>query len=67
MSIYGVGADIVEVSRLEDIIKNYGENFLNRIFTDFEQPHFPRILTIDNLADSGKLSYCATKSPPKHW
>lgn len=31
--IHGVGVDIVEVDRIRDSVKNFGEEFLNRVFT----------------------------------
>ena len=35
--IIGIGTDIMEISRIEKIIKQYGEKFLNKYFTDDEQ------------------------------
>ncbi len=37
MSNIFIGTDIVEVIRINHSIKNYGESFLNRIFTESEQ------------------------------
>lgn len=37
--IYGIGTDIVEVERIKNSIDNYGERFLNRIFTEIEQKY----------------------------
>ncbi len=34
--IIGVGTDIVEVKRIEKIVEEYGEKFLNKIFTQAE-------------------------------
>ena len=34
--IYGVGIDLVENSRMEKIIKKWGQKFLHRIFSDGE-------------------------------
>ncbi len=34
--ISGVGTDIVEVSRIEQAIKRWGNHFLNHVFTDEE-------------------------------
>jgi len=34
--IYGIGTDIVEVERIKNSIENYGQRFLNKIFTQFE-------------------------------
>ncbi|RMF55558.1 MAG: holo-[acyl-carrier-protein] synthase [Calditrichaeota bacterium] len=36
MNTYGVGIDIVEIARIDDLIKRYGERFLNRVFTPGE-------------------------------
>ena len=36
MGVLGVGVDIVEVKRIRDLREKYGENFLGKIFTDFE-------------------------------
>ena len=35
MNIY-VGTDIIEVERIQDSIKEHGDNFINRIFTEEE-------------------------------
>ena len=37
--IFGIGTDIVEVSRIATAIEKYGERFLNRIFTKTEQEY----------------------------
>ncbi len=37
MSEFFIGTDIIEVIRINYSIKNYGKNFLNRIFTESEQ------------------------------
>ncbi len=34
--IYGVGIDMVKVTRMENIIKRWGDRFLNRVFTPCE-------------------------------
>jgi holo-[acyl-carrier protein] synthase len=34
--IYGVGVDIVDVSRIKKVIERQGERFVNRVFTDSE-------------------------------
>lgn len=36
MSVIGIGADIVKVSRIEKSLKKYGENFARRILHDNE-------------------------------
>lgn len=35
----GVGTDIIEISRIEKVIKRYGAKFLNRLFTQKEQQY----------------------------
>jgi holo-[acyl-carrier protein] synthase len=34
--IYGVGIDLVEIDRIETIVKKWGDNFLNKVFTTGE-------------------------------
>jgi holo-[acyl-carrier protein] synthase len=34
--IYGIGVDIVEISRMEKVIERWGERFLRRVFTEGE-------------------------------
>jgi len=41
--IAGVGVDIVEISRLERAIKEYGARFVNRVFTDGEIEYCERM------------------------
>lgn len=36
MAIVGVGVDIVEVSRIRDLMERYGERFLRRVFCEEE-------------------------------
>ena len=36
MNIYGIGTDIVNVKRINAVIKKNGLNFKKRIYTDFE-------------------------------
>lgn len=37
--IHGVGTDIIEVKRIEESIKRFGQRFLDRIFTLHEQEY----------------------------
>ena len=39
MSLYGIGIDVVEVDRIQSSIGEFGEQFLNRIFTHKEQEY----------------------------
>jgi len=41
--IAGVGVDIVEISRLERAIKEYGARFVNRVFTNGEIEYCERM------------------------
>lgn len=34
--IYGIGTDIVEISRIRDAVEKWGERFFKKIFTDSE-------------------------------
>jgi len=37
MAIFGIGIDLIEVSRIKQIIARFGERFRNRIFSTREQ------------------------------
>jgi holo-[acyl-carrier protein] synthase len=37
--IKGIGVDIIETSRIEEIIRDKGDSFLKRTFTPFEQDY----------------------------
>ena len=37
--IIGIGTDICDIRRIEDIIERHGERFLNRTFTEAEQAY----------------------------
>jgi len=39
MSLYGIGIDVVEVDRIQSSLGEFGEQFLNRIFTQQEQEY----------------------------
>lgn len=38
--IYGIGADLVEMSRIERLLEQYGERFAKRVLTDGEWPAY---------------------------
>ena len=40
--IYGVGTDIVELSRVQETYDRFGEHFVNRLLMDEERPLFER-------------------------
>ncbi len=39
MMIFGIGIDVVEVERVESSIAEYGERFVNRVFTGAEKEY----------------------------
>jgi holo-[acyl-carrier protein] synthase len=51
--IYGVGTDIIEISRIGDAIDKYGERFLARIFTETERAY------CETFAEGKNLHYAA--------
>ncbi len=42
MSLYGIGIDVVEVDRIKSSLSEFGEQFLDRIFTEEEQAYCER-------------------------
>ncbi|UCF65018.1 MAG: holo-ACP synthase [bacterium] len=36
MAVYSIGVDLIEIERIENLLKKYGDKFLKRIFTDVE-------------------------------
>ncbi|MFC2131658.1 holo-ACP synthase [Bacteroidota bacterium] len=51
--IVGIGTDIIEIARIEKAIENYGERFLNRIFTVTERNY------CEQFKDTKYLHYAA--------
>jgi holo-[acyl-carrier protein] synthase len=51
--IYGIGIDIVDISRIKQAIEKYGERFLGRIFTEYE------IKYCEDFKDTKYLHYAA--------
>lgn len=39
MQLFGIGIDVVEVSRIEESIAEFGDKFLGRIFTEREREY----------------------------
>lgn len=39
MNIYGIGIDVIEVGRIEEAVAEFGERFLERIFTGAEREY----------------------------
>ncbi len=42
MRIFGIGIDVIEVERIEDAVEEFGERFLERIFTSEERAYCQR-------------------------
>ncbi len=42
MKIFGIGIDVIEVERIEEAVKEFGERFLERVFTPGEQAYCRR-------------------------
>ena len=53
MMLYGIGVDIVEVERIRSSCEQYGEAFLNRLFTEAEQEY------CESQGGKRELSYAA--------
>ncbi len=39
MSVFGIGIDVVEVDRIERMLENYGDRFLEKVFTPCEREY----------------------------
>ena len=42
MRIFGIGIDVIEVERIEDAVQEFGDRFLERIFTEGEREYCGR-------------------------
>jgi holo-[acyl-carrier protein] synthase len=42
MKIFGIGIDVIEVERIEDAVRDFGDKFLERIFTASERVYCQR-------------------------
>ena len=42
MRLLGIGIDVIEVERIEDAVEEFGERFLERIFTEGERAYCGR-------------------------
>jgi holo-[acyl-carrier protein] synthase len=42
MKIYGIGIDVIEVERIEEAVAEFGDRFLERIFTEEERVYCSR-------------------------
>ncbi|GAB4181751.1 MAG: holo-ACP synthase [Calditrichia bacterium] len=48
--IKGIGTDIIEISRINDLISKYGDNFLNKVFTAREIDYCQKKVTVESFA-----------------
>ena len=49
--IYGIGVDLVDVTRIEKVVKRWGSRFVDRVFTDLEkQTSYKRVHPYSALA-----------------
>ena len=60
--IFGIGVDLVETSRIERLLAQYGERFARRVLTDLEWPGYFRYpVTLKNISvvqnKAGKPGY----------
>lgn len=39
MSVFGIGIDIVEIDRIEDLLDKYGDRFAEKVFTGAEREY----------------------------
>ena len=42
MKIFGIGIDVIEVERIEEALQEFGDRFLERIFTEAEREYCAR-------------------------
>lgn len=47
--VYGIGTDLVAVSRIKDSVEKYGERFLKKIFTEREIEYCNRFKDTEHL------------------
>lgn len=47
--IYGIGTDIVRISRIQDNLDKYGERFVSRVLAEEEIPEFEQALKKANF------------------
>jgi len=50
MSVFAIGIDVTEISRMKKIIERYGEKFTRRIFTDREIAYCSRQINYASYA-----------------
>lgn len=55
--IIGIGSDIVDVARIAQSIEQYGDRFLNRIFTPTEQEYCKRFHGTEAVHYAARFAY----------
>ena len=56
--IRGIGCDVVEVSRVADVLSKHGERFVERLLTENERPLYRKRKA---LSDSHALAFVASR------
>ncbi|MCF7854448.1 MAG: holo-ACP synthase [Candidatus Pacebacteria bacterium] len=54
--IAGIGIDVIEVSRIRDVLARYGDGFLGHVFTDVEREGAPQALSAAASYYAGRWS-----------
>ena len=49
MKIFGVGIDVIEVERIEEALEEFGERFLERVFTAEERAYCSKQLSLIHI------------------
>ncbi len=55
--IVGIGSDLCVVSRIDDSIRNYGDRFVNRIYTEIEQEYCRRFKGTEALHFAARFAF----------
>jgi holo-[acyl-carrier protein] synthase len=66
--VEGVGVDVVEISRFKKSIDEFGEHFLNKIFTDKERAYADsKVYQVQHLAARFAVKEAVAKALAKGW
>jgi holo-[acyl-carrier protein] synthase len=66
--VEGVGVDVVEISRFKKSIDEFGEHFLNKIFTDKERAYADsKMYQVQHLAARFAVKEAVAKALAKGW
>lgn len=66
--VEGVGVDVVEISRFKKSIDEFGEHFLNKIFTDKERAYAnSKMYRVQHLAARFAVKEAVAKALAKGW